>query len=83
MNWYAGPDTTFPRIFCYSCADLLLLWAEHFYTTWRLRGTLKVISRNTNVKNIYNENWKILAARKKFIVRGSILVTARPRTRTA
>jgi hypothetical protein len=28
--------------FFHSCADPLLLWAENFYTTWRLRGTLKV-----------------------------------------
>jgi hypothetical protein len=28
-------------IFIYRCADLLLLWAEHFYTTWLLRGTSK------------------------------------------
>jgi hypothetical protein len=26
--------------FFYSCSDLLLLWSETFYTTWRLRGTV-------------------------------------------
>jgi hypothetical protein len=31
-------------------------------------------------KTIYNENWKFPAARQRFIVRGSISVTARPRT---
>jgi hypothetical protein len=31
-----------PSNYFYSCADLLLLWAENFYTNWRLRGTLKV-----------------------------------------
>ena len=29
-----------PSNFFYSCAGLLLLWTENFYTTWRLRGTL-------------------------------------------
>jgi hypothetical protein len=33
--------STSPLTF-YSCADLLLLWAENFYTAWRLSGTLKV-----------------------------------------
>jgi hypothetical protein len=31
-------------------------------------------------KNIYNENLKIPAARQQFSVRGSISVTARPRS---
>jgi hypothetical protein len=68
--------------FFYSCADLLLLWAENFYTTWQLRGTLKVFCNMYN-KNIYNENLKIPAARQQFSVRRSISVTARPRTRAA
>jgi hypothetical protein len=34
-------------------------------------------------KIIYNENWKIPAARQQFSVRGSILVTGRRRTRAA
>jgi hypothetical protein len=34
-------------------------------------------------KSIYSKNWKIPAARQKFSVRGSISVTARPRTRAA
>jgi hypothetical protein len=34
-------------------------------------------------KNIYNENWKIPAARQQFSVRGSISFTERLRTRAA
>jgi hypothetical protein len=37
------PLANTPSNFFYSCADLLLLWAEKCYTTWRLRGTLKVL----------------------------------------
>jgi hypothetical protein len=69
-------NATFPLIlFLYSCADLLLLWAENFYTTWRLRGTLKVFCDMRNKK--------IPAAGQQFSARGSISVTARPRTRAA
>ena len=32
-----------PSNLFYSCAGLLLLWAENFYTTWRLRGTLNFL----------------------------------------
>jgi hypothetical protein len=39
-----------PSNFLYSCVDLLLLWAENFYTTWRLRGTLKVLCNMHNKK---------------------------------
>jgi hypothetical protein len=46
----------FPLIFIfYSCADLLVIWAKSFYTTWRLRGTLKFVC-NMHNKNIHNEN---------------------------
>jgi hypothetical protein len=38
---------------------------------------------NMHNKNTYNENWKIPAARQQLSVRGTILVTARPRTRAA
>jgi hypothetical protein len=31
-------------------------------------------------RNIYKENWKIPAARQQFSVRGSISITARPRS---
>jgi hypothetical protein len=61
--------------FIYSCVGLLLLCAENFYTTWQLRGTLKVFC-NMHNKNIYNENWKIPAAWQQFSVCGSIWVTA-------
>jgi hypothetical protein len=43
--------------FFYSCADLSLLWAENFYTTWRQRGTFKGFC-NMHNKNVYNENLK-------------------------
>jgi hypothetical protein len=66
--------------FFYSCAELLLQWAEHFYATWRLRGTLKDFC-NMHNKNIYNENWKIPGARQQFSVSRSISATAWPRTR--
>jgi hypothetical protein len=49
------------------------------YTTWRLRGTLNVFCNMRN-KNIHNENWKIPGARQQFSVRGSISVTAHPRS---
>jgi hypothetical protein len=42
-----------PSNFLYSFADLLLLWAENFYTTWRLHGTSEAF-RNMHNKNIYN-----------------------------
>jgi hypothetical protein len=41
MNWFmilVLPNV--PSNFFYHCADLLLLWAENLYTTWRLRGFL-------------------------------------------
>jgi hypothetical protein len=56
MGNFLNAPPTFP-LFFYSCADLLLLWAETFYTTWRLRGALKVFCNMRN-KNIYNKNWK-------------------------
>jgi hypothetical protein len=65
----------------YSFMNLILLWAENFYTTWRLHGILKVFCNMHN--NIYNENWRISAAWQQFSVRGSISVTARPCTRAA
>jgi hypothetical protein len=65
-------DSVPSNFFC-SCADPLLLWAENFYTTRRLRGTLKVFCNMRN--NICNENWKIQAAQQQFIVYGSVSVT--------
>jgi hypothetical protein len=47
--------------FLYSCAGLLLLWAENLYTTLWLRSTSKVFC-NMHNKNNYNENWKIPSA---------------------
>jgi hypothetical protein len=34
LTWIPRMEAaTFPLIFLYGCADLLLLWAENFYTT--------------------------------------------------
>jgi hypothetical protein len=74
--------TNVPSNFFYSCADMLVLWTENFYTTWRLLGTLKDFFCNMH-NNIYKNNWKIPAARQQFTARGSISVTARPRSRAA
>jgi hypothetical protein len=68
-------STNVPSSFFCCCADLLLLWAENFYTTWRLHDTLKIFY-NIHNKKIYNKNWKIPAAQHQFSVRGSISVTA-------
>jgi hypothetical protein len=38
---------------------------------------------NTRNRNIYNDKLNVSAARQQFSVRGSISVTARPRTRAA
>jgi hypothetical protein len=81
-EWKYCTSNNAPSNFFYSCADLLLLWAENFYTTWRLWDTLKVFC-NVHNKKIYNENWKIPTVRQQFIVSGSTSVTARPRTRAA
>jgi len=45
-----------PSNFFYGCSFLLLLRAERFYMTWRLRGTVIVVCNMHN--NIYSENWK-------------------------
>jgi hypothetical protein len=74
---------TFSLVFFYSNADLVLLWAENVYTTWRRRGALKVFL-NMHNKNIYKENWKVPAAQQQFSVRGGgggLSVTARRRAR--
>ena len=42
--WLRGAlnlEWPFRQRFLYSCAELLLLWAKNFYTTWRLHSTLK------------------------------------------
>jgi hypothetical protein len=66
--------------FFYSCSDLLLLWAQNFYTIWRLCGTLKKFFCNMHNKNIYNKNLKISTAWQQFTVHGNISITAHPRS---
>jgi hypothetical protein len=39
---FSSAPTNVPSKFFHSCAKLLLLWAENFYATRRLHGTLKV-----------------------------------------
>jgi glycogen synthase len=40
-KWYGGTDwiNVPSKFFFYSCVDLLLLWPENIYTTWRPRDT--------------------------------------------
>jgi hypothetical protein len=66
---------TFPVVFFYGCADLLLLCSRTF---------LHDLPTARHFKFFCNfRNKKIPAVRQQFSVRGSISVTARPRTRAA
>jgi hypothetical protein len=73
-DWVWGGPPMVPLIFFYSCLDLLLHWAENFYTTWRLCVTLKVFCNRHN-KDLYNENWKIPSVLEHFSLAGTVLTT--------
>jgi hypothetical protein len=74
---------------CYRGSPGLILATFHVCTKQKILtrrddgAALQKLLCNMHNKNIYNENWKISAARQQFSVRGSISFTARPRTRAA
>jgi hypothetical protein len=82
ITCYVWVVATFPLIYFLQLLGPATALSRKFYTTWRLHSTLKVFC-NIHNKNIYNENWKIPAARQLFSVRGSVSLTAQQRTRAA